>query len=68
MSCRASYSTTSSRLFTLGKISPVLSVVYPLQEVGEAARLVQTNQHTGKVGVLCMTPKEGMGVTDHALR
>jgi crotonyl-CoA reductase len=57
-----------SRLFGLGKISPVLSTVYPLGEVGEAARLVQTNQHMGKVGVLCMAPKEGMGVTDHALR
>ncbi|MGW7454715.1 crotonyl-CoA carboxylase/reductase [Streptomyces sp. NPDC054787] len=57
-----------SRLFSLGKISPVLSAVYPLEEVGEAARLVQTNQHMGKVGVLCMAPKEGMGVTDPALR
>ncbi|WP_405808592.1 crotonyl-CoA carboxylase/reductase [Streptomyces sp. NBC_00210] len=57
-----------NRLFELGKLVPVLSSVYPLAEVGEAARLVQLNQHTGKVGVLCMAPKEGLGVTDQELR
>ena len=43
---------------------PALSTVYPLDEVGEAARLVQTNQHIGKVGVLCLAPEPGLGVTD----
>ncbi|MDT0382154.1 crotonyl-CoA carboxylase/reductase [Streptomyces sp. DSM 42041] len=57
-----------SRLFDLGKLSPVLSTVYPLAEAGEAARLVQRNQHMGKVGVLCLAPKEGMGITDQTLR
>ncbi|MFE7858593.1 crotonyl-CoA carboxylase/reductase [Streptomyces sp. NPDC057403] len=57
-----------NRLFQLGHLSPVLSEVYPLTEVGEAARLVQLNRHTGKVGVLCMAPQEGLGVTDPALR
>ncbi|AQU70527.1 crotonyl-CoA carboxylase/reductase [Streptomyces niveus] len=57
-----------ARLFNLGKISPVLSAVYPLDEVGDAARLVQKNEHMGKVGVLCMAPKEGMGITDQELR
>ncbi|WP_285728730.1 crotonyl-CoA carboxylase/reductase [Nocardiopsis sp. ATB16-24] len=56
------------RLFGLGKIVPVLSTVYPLSEVGEAARLVQTNQHIGKVGVLCLAPEEGMGVTEPEFR
>ncbi|MHA7961209.1 crotonyl-CoA carboxylase/reductase [Streptomyces sp. L500] len=57
-----------NRLVALGRISPVLSTVYPLEEAGEAARLVQTNSHTGKVGVLCLAPREGLGVTDTALR
>ncbi|MFE6621132.1 crotonyl-CoA carboxylase/reductase [Streptomyces sp. NPDC008086] len=57
-----------NRLVALGKISPVLSSVYGLDEVGEAARLVQTNQHLGKVAVLCQAPHEGLGVTDPQLR
>jgi crotonyl-CoA reductase len=57
-----------NRLVALGKISPVLSSVYGLNEVGEAARLVQANQHLGKVAVLCQAPHEGLGVTDPQLR
>ncbi|MFG2557027.1 crotonyl-CoA carboxylase/reductase [Streptomyces sp. NPDC048581] len=57
-----------NRLVALGKIAPVLSSVYTLDEVGEAARLVQTNQHLGKVAVLCQAPQEGLGVTDPQLR
>ncbi|MCJ0873260.1 crotonyl-CoA carboxylase/reductase [Streptomyces sp. AP-93] len=53
-----------NRLFQLGQLSPVLSEVYPLSEVAEAARLVQQNKHVGKVGVLCLAPEEGLGVTD----
>ncbi|MFD9004237.1 crotonyl-CoA carboxylase/reductase [Streptomyces sp. NPDC059582] len=57
-----------NRLFRLGHLSPVLSQVFPLDDVGEAARLVQLNRHTGKVGVLCLAPEEGLGVTDPELR
>ncbi|MFC9328892.1 crotonyl-CoA carboxylase/reductase [Kitasatospora sp. NPDC057015] len=57
-----------NRLFQLGHLSPVLSSVYPLAEVAEAARLVQENRHVGKVGVLCLAPEPGLGVTDPALR
>ncbi|MFF9345215.1 MULTISPECIES: crotonyl-CoA carboxylase/reductase [unclassified Streptomyces] len=57
-----------NRLFQLGMISPVLSEVHPLQDVAEAARLVQTNRHTGKVGILALAPRSGLGVTDPALR
>lgn len=53
-----------NRLFGLGHISPVLSEVFPLSDVAEAARLVQENRHAGKVGVLCLAPEEGLGVTD----
>ena len=58
----------TSRLMRLGKIMPVLSTAYSLYEVGEAARLVQQNRHTGKVGVLCLAPDHGLGITDLATR
>jgi crotonyl-CoA reductase len=57
-----------NRLFQLGHLSPILSEVFALKDVGEAARLVQLNRHTGKVGVLCLAPEEGLGVTDPARR
>ena len=52
------------RLYRLGRLAPVLSSLYPLEETAEAARLVQLNRHVGKVGVLCAAPGEGLGVTD----
>ncbi|MEV4255904.1 crotonyl-CoA carboxylase/reductase [Spirillospora sp. NPDC049652] len=57
-----------NRLFSLGMIHPTLSRSYPLEEAGEATRAVQTNQHTGKVAVLCGATAEGQGVDDPALR
>ncbi|MBZ3906081.1 crotonyl-CoA carboxylase/reductase [Streptomyces griseiscabiei] len=57
-----------NRLFGLGKLVPVLSDVFPLEEAGEAVRLVQRNRHVGKVGVLCLAPHGGLGVTDPELR
>lgn len=57
-----------NRLIERGMIAPTLSTVYPLAEVPEAVRLVQTNGHTGKVGVLCLAPEEGLGVTEPELR
>lgn len=58
----------TNRLFELGKLVPVLSRTYPLADAAEAVRLVQTNRHTGKVGVLCLAPEPGLGVTDPQLR
>ncbi|WP_329171377.1 crotonyl-CoA carboxylase/reductase [Streptomyces sp. NBC_01477] len=58
----------TNRLIGLGAIRTALSVTYPLAEVGEAARLVQANRHIGKVGVLCLADRPGLGVTDPALR
>ncbi|WP_055535004.1 crotonyl-CoA carboxylase/reductase [Streptomyces graminilatus] len=57
-----------NRLFELGYLAPMLSTTYSLENVGEAARLVQQNEHIGKVGVLCMAPEKGLGVTDPAMR
>jgi crotonyl-CoA reductase len=57
-----------NRLFNLGKLVPVLSSVFDLADIGEATRLVQRNEHIGKVGVLCLAPETGLGVTAPALR
>lgn len=56
------------RLFAMGRVVPTLAAVHPLREIGEATRSVQLNQHIGKVGVLCMAPGEGLGVTDPETR
>lgn len=53
-----------NRLLALGHLVPALSRTYRLDEVGEAARSVQTNNHIGKVGVLCLAAGPGTGVTD----
>jgi crotonyl-CoA carboxylase/reductase len=57
-----------NRLISLGMIHPTLSAVFPMDEAAQATRAVQTNQHVGKVAVLCGATKEGEGVTDQALR
>ncbi|MEV4005174.1 crotonyl-CoA carboxylase/reductase [Actinomadura sp. NPDC049753] len=57
-----------NRLIGLGMIHPTLSKVFPLDEAGDATRAVQTNQHIGKVAVLCAATGEGQGVDDPALR
>lgn len=53
-----------ARLFAQGGIVPALSSLYPLHEIGSATRLVQLNEHIGKVGVLCLADRPGLGVTD----
>jgi len=51
-----------------GKVVPPLSAVFSLEETGEAAYEVQQNRHEGKIGVLCVAPHEGLGVTNPELR
>ncbi|MGJ7874799.1 crotonyl-CoA carboxylase/reductase [Streptomyces rochei] len=58
----------ANRLIQRGRVLPMLSQVYPFQETGEAARRIQLNEHLGKVGVLCLAPSRGLGVTDPTLR
>jgi crotonyl-CoA reductase len=58
----------ANRLIEQGRVVPVLSKVFALEQVGEAAREVQLNRHVGKVGVLCLAEREGLGIEDPQLR
>lgn len=58
----------STCLLEKGVVAPALSSLFTLETAAEAARLVQLNGHVGKVGVLCLAPREGLGVSDHATR
>jgi crotonyl-CoA reductase len=58
----------ANRLIALGKIQPILSKVFPLEETGEAAFNVHKNLHEGKMGVLCLAPEEGLGIDDPEFR
>ena len=41
-----------------------MSEVFALDQVGEAALKVHHNQAEGKLGVLCLAPEAGLGITD----
>ncbi|MFC8493901.1 crotonyl-CoA carboxylase/reductase [Streptomyces sp. NPDC057235] len=58
----------ANRLIVKGRIHPTLSKVYSLEETGQAAYDVHRNLHQGKVGVLALAPREGLGVRDGELR
>jgi len=58
----------ANRLVAKGRIHPTLSRTYTLEETGQAAYDVHRNLHQGKVGVLALAPREGLGVRDHELR
>jgi crotonyl-CoA reductase len=59
---------SANRLVAQGRIHPILSTSYPLDQVGEAAYQVQRNLHEGKIGVRCLAPRDGLGVDDPAFR
>jgi crotonyl-CoA reductase len=58
----------ANRLISKGMIHPTLSKSFPLEQAGQAAYEVHRNAHQGKVGVLCLAPQEGLGVTNAQLR
>ena len=53
-----------NRLIDQGAIQPVMSEVFPLEQVGEAALKTHRNQGEGKLGVLCLAPEAGLGIAD----
>ena len=58
----------ANRLISKGMIHPVMSQVFDLSQVGEAAYQVHHNMHEGKLGILCLAPEAGLGIDDPALR
>ncbi len=58
----------ANRLIQRAKVHPTLSKTYPMDQIGQATLDVHRNLHQGKVGILCLAPEEGLGVTDHELR
>ncbi|MBM9509333.1 crotonyl-CoA carboxylase/reductase [Actinacidiphila acididurans] len=58
----------ANRLIAKGRIHPTLSEVVPLEHTAQAVHDVHHNLHQGKVGVLCLAPAQGLGVTDPELR
>ncbi len=62
----ANYSEASAmnKLIDQGAIQPIMSAVFDLEDVGEAALQVHHNLHEGKIAVLCLAPSEGMGIDD----
>jgi crotonyl-CoA reductase len=55
-------------LVARGIVHPTLSRTYGLEQVGQAAHDVHRNAHQGKVGVLALAPRTGLGVRDAGLR
>ena len=53
-----------NRLIDQGRIQPVMSGVYTLDQVGEAAAKVHRNEAEGKLAVLCLAPEAGLGIDD----
>jgi crotonyl-CoA reductase len=58
----------ANKLISQGRIHPIMSDVFALEQVGEAALTVHRNQAEGKLGVLCLAPDEGMGIDDPEFR
>jgi crotonyl-CoA reductase len=58
----------ANRLVDRGMIHPILTETFALEDVGEAAWLMHTNQHTGKLGLLVNASEEGQGIADPAKR
>jgi crotonyl-CoA reductase len=58
----------ANRLIARGAIHPTLSKTYALADTGQATVDVHHNLHQGKVGVLCLSPTEGLGIRNVELR
>jgi crotonyl-CoA reductase len=58
----------ANQLICEGKIQPLLSKTYSLEQTGEAALAVHKNEIEGKAGVLCLAPEKGLGIDDPEFR
>ncbi|MFI9629590.1 crotonyl-CoA carboxylase/reductase [Streptomyces sp. NPDC052042] len=58
----------ANRLVAKGRIHPTLSRTHRLENTALAVSEVHRNVHQGKVGVLCLAPREGLGVRDFEMR
>jgi crotonyl-CoA reductase len=58
----------ANQLIAEGRIQPMLSKVFSLEDAGEAAWQIHKNMHEGKLGVLCLAPTEGLGIDDPGFR
>jgi crotonyl-CoA reductase len=58
----------ANQLICEGKIQPLLSRTYALEETGAAALAVHKNEIEGKAGVLCLAPEKGLGIDDPEFR
>ena len=58
----------ANRLIARGLVHPTLSKTFPLEGAGQATYEVHRNAHQGKVGVLCLAPEAGLGVSDPEMR
>ena len=55
----------ANKLLCDGRIQPLLTDTYTLEQVGCTRRsAVHRNEAEGKLGVLCLAPDEGLGVDD----
>ncbi|MFD0480346.1 hypothetical protein ACFQ0B_78655 [Nonomuraea thailandensis] len=58
----------ANELVRRGRVHPTLSKTYPLDDAALGVRDVQQNAHQGKVGVLCLAPNTGLGVSNPSMR
>ncbi|MEV0273910.1 MAG: crotonyl-CoA carboxylase/reductase [Hamadaea sp.] len=58
----------ANRLIDRGLVHPTLSKVFSLEQTGQATYEVHRNAHQGKVGVLALAPREGLGIYDSEKR
>lgn len=54
----------ANRLLDQGRIQPLMTEVFDLAHVGDAALKVHRNEAEGKLGVLCLAPGERLGIDD----
>jgi crotonyl-CoA reductase len=58
----------ANRLASKRAIHPLLSETFPIEETGEATLKVHRGEALGKIGIRCLAPEEGLGITDTAGR